>query len=92
MVDSGIPRPNHKVLQGGKQVGLVTSGTFSPLLKRGIAMAYIKTGYAARGEDVFVEIRGRQARAATAKFPFYDATQYGYARRQSETAVQPQGK
>ena len=41
MLDPGIPRHGQDVMFSGKKVGMVTSGTFSPLLKVGIGMAYV---------------------------------------------------
>jgi aminomethyltransferase len=44
MEGNGIARDGTEVLDGsGKTVGKVTSGTFSPLLKKGVGMAYINT-------------------------------------------------
>jgi|GEM_PF-5867 glycine cleavage system H protein len=40
--DNCIPRPHQKVYLGTNEVGMVTSGTFSPVLKRGIAMAILQ--------------------------------------------------
>lgn len=85
MVDAGIPRPKHEVFKDGRRIGQVTSGTFSPLLKYGIAMAYVKTEHAVRGETVNVKIRDKKAKAEIVKFPFYDPRQYGYAREQGKT-------
>ena len=81
ILEAGIPRPKHEVFKGEK-IGYVTSGTFSPLLKCGVAMAYVQTEYAVVGETVNVEIRNKQVKAEIVKFPFYDANQYGYARKQ----------
>ena len=42
MLNPGIPRHGYDVVFSGKKVGTVTSGTFSPLLKIGIGMAYLQ--------------------------------------------------
>ena len=81
MLKGGIPRPKHEVFKNMKRIGYVTSGTFSPLLKRGIAMAYVQTEHTIQGETVNVKVRNKQAKAEIVKFPFYDPNQYGYARR-----------
>ena len=47
------------MLRDGEQIGEVTSGTFSPTLKRGIAMAYIRPGSAAIEDIVEVDVRGK---------------------------------
>jgi aminomethyltransferase len=54
----GIPREGYLVLQNGAQVGVVASGTMSPSLKVGIALAYLRSDIAI-GETVSVEIRGQ---------------------------------
>jgi aminomethyltransferase len=86
MVEQGIPRQGYKIYsEKGENIGQVTSGTFSPLLKCGIAMAYIQTQQAQEGNIVNIEIRGKMAKAKIVPFPFYDAEKYGYKRKPSET-------
>jgi len=82
MVEQGIPRQGFKVYsdQGG-EIGQITSGTFSPLLRCGIAMAYIQTQYAQDGNIVNVEIRGKSVKAKIVPFPFYDVEKYGHKRK-----------
>ena len=80
MLEGGIPRPDHAVLRNGEEIGHVTSGTFSPLLKYGIAMAYIRTQAASLDETVNVRIRNKEIPAAIVRFPFYDTAAYGYSR------------
>jgi aminomethyltransferase len=68
-IERGIPRHGHTVEKDGKEAGVVTSGTFSPCLKKGIAMAYIKPDY--DGEEEFDIIsNGRKIRARRVKPPF----------------------
>jgi len=86
MVGQGIPRQGYKIYsEKGENIGQVTSGAFSPLLKCGIAMAYIQTQQAQEGNIVNIEIRGKMAKAKIVPFPFYDAEKYGYKRKPSET-------
>ncbi|MDH5447432.1 MAG: glycine cleavage system aminomethyltransferase GcvT [Candidatus Bathyarchaeota archaeon] len=82
MLEAGILRSKHEVFKDGKKIGYVTSGTFSPLLKYGIAMVYVQTEHAIEGEKVDVKIRNKQRKAEIVKPPFYDTNQYGYARKQ----------
>jgi len=82
MIEHGIPRQSFKIYDDvGEKIGQVTSGTFSPLLKCGIAMAYIQTQKAQEGNTVNVEIRNRKAKAKIVPFPFYDQEKYGYRRK-----------
>ena len=68
-----IPRAHHPVLASGAVIGEVTSGSYSPTLGRGIAMAYLAPGDAFEpGTSVEIDIRGRRARAAVVAPPFVD--------------------
>ena len=78
----GIPRQKHEVFKGQKKIGHITSGTFSPLLKYGIAMAYVQIEHALVDEIVNVKIRNRLVEAKIVKFPFYNPERYGYARKE----------
>ena len=81
-LEKGIPRPNQEVLTDDAQkIGHVTSGTFSPLLKCGIARAYVSIEYAAKGETVTIKVRDEALRVEIVKLPFYDPATYGYSRR-----------
>lgn len=65
-----VPRAGYRVYVGNKEVGVVTSGTFSPVLGRAIAQAYISSRYAIPGLEVEIEIRGRRYRGKLVDFPF----------------------
>lgn len=65
------PRPHYPVLHEGKVLAETTSGTLSPTLGMGIALAYLPTPLATPGTEVAVEIRGRQFPALVAKRPLY---------------------
>jgi aminomethyltransferase len=71
LTDAGIPRHGYPVLQDGRKVGEVTSGTRSPTLEIPIGLAYVPTALAAEGSSFAVEIRGRAAAARVVKTPFY---------------------
>jgi aminomethyltransferase len=71
LTDAGIPRHGYPVLQDGRKVGEVTSGTRSPTLEIPIGLAYVPTALAAEGSTFAVEIRGRAAAARVVKTPFY---------------------
>ena len=68
-----IPRPHQEVRAGDEVVGSVTSGTFSPTIGTGIAMAYLApTERFEPGAAVTIDIRGRPASATVTRPPFVD--------------------
>ncbi|HJU44836.1 MAG TPA: glycine cleavage system aminomethyltransferase GcvT [Vicinamibacterales bacterium] len=71
MVDRAIARHGHPVLHNGQQVGIVTSGTQTPFLKKAIALAYVPPALQAPGTELDVDIRGRKAKAVVVPLPFY---------------------
>ena len=68
-LDRGIPRAGMKVMNlENNEIGEVTSGTFSPTLRVGIALALVKPTIGI-GEKVHIEIRGRVSEAEVVKVP-----------------------
>lgn len=65
------PRSGYEVFSGEVRVGTLTSGTLSPSLGVGIAMAYLPTLEAKVGRPFEIEIRGRRFPAEVVKKPFY---------------------
>jgi aminomethyltransferase len=86
MLERSIPRHNYEVWKNGQMIGRVTSGSFSPVLQCGIAMAYLPKEHAVEDSTVMVKIREKLVKAEVVKFPFYDPTKYGY-RRQNNAGV-----
>ena len=68
-LDRGIPRAHMVVSAGGTAVGEVTSGTFSPSLRKGIALGLLDKAVG-EGEEVEVDVRGRPSRFRVVKPPF----------------------
>lgn len=67
--DRGIPRAGMAIKNSsGDVVGEVTSGTFSPSLKKGIALALINPEYKI-GDELIVDVRGRESVAVVTKLP-----------------------
>jgi aminomethyltransferase len=64
-----FPRSGYPVLRDGAVVGEVTSGNFSPVLERGIAMAFLPPDTEV-GDAVVVDVRGRTLPATVTKLPF----------------------
>lgn len=67
-----VPDEGSRVLVAGEHVGEVTSATFSPALRVGLAMAVVRADASELGTVVAVEDRGRQARAEVVSMPFVD--------------------
>ncbi|HVR85530.1 MAG TPA: glycine cleavage system aminomethyltransferase GcvT [Planctomycetota bacterium] len=66
-----IARQGFDVYSGSKKVGAVTSGTWSPVLEKSIAMAYVPTELRQEGAPMEVDVRGRREKASVVKLPFY---------------------
>ncbi len=81
VLDRGIPRHGFEVLDvASKRVGSVTSGTFSPILKRGIALCRVKQEDSEFGREIKIRVRDRMEDGRLVKPPFYDGTAYGWKR------------
>jgi glycine cleavage system T protein (aminomethyltransferase) len=65
----GIPRPEMSALKGDDVVGAVTSGTYSPTLRKGIALALLDPAVGV-GDQLDVDVRGRREPFTVAKPPF----------------------
>ena len=73
-VGRGVLRPELTVLDGDRKVGVTTSGTFSPTLKVGIALALIDTDAGVQdGQHVNVDVRGRAVECEVVRPPFVAA-------------------
>jgi aminomethyltransferase len=71
MIDRAIGRHGHPVLHDGQVVGVVTSGTQTPFLKKAIGLAYVPPALAVPGTPLEIDIRGRRAKAVVVALPFY---------------------
>lgn len=70
LLESGIPREGYRLLRDGREVGILTSGTHSPVLKKGIGMGYVQAELSGLGTGLEVEIRGKPVPATVAQMPF----------------------
>jgi aminomethyltransferase len=68
--DRGVPRHGYDIVHEGSKIGTVTSGTLSPVLKKGIAMGYVPREMFAIGTRVSIKIREAVAAATIVKPPF----------------------
>jgi aminomethyltransferase len=71
MIERGIPRSNYPVFKENRQIGQITSGTYSPTLNKNVGLALVETDYARLDDRVEVEIRGKRLQAQIVKTPFY---------------------
>lgn len=71
VMGKGIPRQGFAVHHNGETVGKVTSGTFSPTLKKALAIALVKRSVPKEAEGITIDIRGRAASAVRTPLPFY---------------------
>jgi aminomethyltransferase len=73
MKDRLIPRSHYGVLSAGERVGETTSGTFSPTLRVGIALAYVSPAERWKpGDELEVDVRGKRGVAEVVRPPFVD--------------------
>jgi aminomethyltransferase len=70
MEDKAFPRQGYPLLASGGATGIVTSGTVSPTLERGIGMGYVSSPHAKPGTPLTVEIRSRRIPASVVPVPF----------------------
>jgi aminomethyltransferase len=66
-----IAREGALVSLEGREVGLVSSGTFAPTLQKALAMAYVEPGLTAVGTTLAVDVRGKAEAARVVALPFY---------------------
>ena len=70
--EKAIPRQHYEVVNEDDEViGEVTSGTMSPMLKKGIGMAYITKPYWKDGSEIYIKVRKKKAKAVVNRPPFY---------------------
>ncbi|OBX25031.1 aminomethyltransferase [Gelidibacter algens] len=72
--ERGIPRHGYDIVDGhGKTIGVVTSGTMSPSLNKGIGLGYVPAIYSEVGSKINIQIRKNAVPATVVKTPFYKA-------------------
>jgi aminomethyltransferase len=71
LIDRGIPRHDYIIVDAdGKEIGVVTSGTQSPTLKKPIGLGYVPTAYSKPGSEIYISIRDKAIKAVVVKLPF----------------------
>ncbi|MDR3349400.1 MAG: glycine cleavage system aminomethyltransferase GcvT [Acidaminococcales bacterium] len=71
MTGRGIARADYPVWADGKPIGRITTGSVAPTLGKNLGLALVDKNYARIGQELFVEIRGKQVAAKVIKKPFY---------------------
>jgi aminomethyltransferase len=69
--DRGIARHGHEAYIGGNKVGVVTSGTFAPYLKKAIGLLYLPDENASVDQEFEIDVRGKRLKARVVPTPFY---------------------
>nr|P93256.1 RecName: Full=Aminomethyltransferase, mitochondrial; AltName: Full=Glycine cleavage system T protein; Short=GCVT; Flags: Precursor [Mesembryanthemum crystallinum]AAB38502.1 aminomethyltransferase precursor [Mesembryanthemum crystallinum] len=77
-ISSGPPARGHSEIQNekGESIGEITSGGFSPCLKKNIAMGYVKSGNHKAGTKVNILVRGKPYEGVVTKMPFVPTKYY----------------
>ncbi|QYS88732.1 glycine cleavage system aminomethyltransferase GcvT [Flavobacterium davisii] len=72
LLERGIPRHDYEIVDAnGTVIGVVTSGTQSPSLNKGIGMGYVPSTLSAPETEIFIRIRNKDVAAKVVKLPFY---------------------
>lgn len=70
--DRGVPRQDYDIVDSnGKKIGVVTSGTMSPSLKKGIGLGYVPRVFSEVGSKINIQVRKKAIPATVVKLPFY---------------------
>ncbi|SHG14753.1 aminomethyltransferase [Flavobacterium segetis] len=72
MQERAVPRHDYEIVDGsGNVIGVVTSGTMSPSINKGIGLGYVTVANSAIDSDIFIRIRKNDVPAKVVKAPFY---------------------
>lgn len=71
MTEPGIGRDGYDVYVGDEKVGVVTSGSPAPFLKKNIGLAFLPPEFANIGQEIKIDIRGKHVSAVVVPTPFY---------------------
>jgi aminomethyltransferase len=70
MEDRIPPRPGYSIMKNGSNIGVVTSGTFSPNLNKSIGMGFVEVSNSKEGSSLEIKIREKSYNANVVKLPF----------------------
>ena len=71
MTERAVPREHYPIFYNSYEAGFVSSGTFSPLFKKGIGMGFVKPELSDTGNKISIEIRGKDYKAVVVDRPIY---------------------
>jgi aminomethyltransferase len=71
VVERGIARHGHEAFIGDRKVGVVTSGTYAPYLKKSIGLIYLPDEHASIDQEFEIDVRGRRLKSRVVPTPFY---------------------
>ncbi|NGY38718.1 glycine cleavage system aminomethyltransferase GcvT [Flavobacterium sp. XN-5] len=72
MQERAVPRHDYEIVDAtGAVIGIVTSGTMSPSMNKGIGLGYVTVVNSAVDSDIFIRIRKNDVPAKVVKLPFY---------------------
>jgi len=72
LTERGIPRHDYEIVDAtGNIIGIVTSGTMSPSMNKGIGLGYVPTSFSTLDSEIFIRIRKNDIPAKVVKLPFY---------------------
>jgi len=72
MQERAVPRHDYEIVDAtGNVIGIVTSGTMSPSMNKGIGLGYVSSAFSAVDSDIYIRIRKNDVPAKVVKLPFY---------------------
>ena len=72
MQERAVPRHDYEIVDAaGNVIGIVTSGTMSPSMNKGIGLGYVSAAFSGVDSDIYIRIRKNDVPAKVVKLPFY---------------------
>ncbi len=73
MEEKGIPRKGYDIVdENSNKIGHVTSGTMSPMIKKGIGMGYVNNGMHKQNTEIYIKVRNKNIKAKVVRPPFVE--------------------
>ena len=68
--EKAFPRKGYDITSAGRKIGILTSGTVSPVLDKAIALGYVEAQFSEENTELNIQIRGKEVPAKVTKLPF----------------------